>query len=267
MSCHPFARSALAGFILLFVNGVLRDIVTDTCFSSVHAEEVKPEAARVTAMEPAALMIGSKEAFKLRGFALKGASAIKFPSAEGVSVEIKESKDASQAKGLENKTVGDTQLDAEVALPAGLNTGAIDYVVVTPAGETTGKIMVVASDAVVEEKEPNNGFREAQSVSTKQYVRASIQAEKDVDVFVFSAQANQRYKATVTSGGPLLADLEINVYGERGQWLAASDDGESRDPVAIFPTKSAGIVYLSVSSVHDLGGQWHSYHLTVEEAK
>ncbi len=267
MSCHPLARRDLAATIVWFVSGILLVFVADEYFPSVYGQDAKPEAARVTAMEPAALIIGSKEAFKLRGFALKGASALKFPSAEGAVCEIKEAKDAAQAKGLENKTVGDTQLDAEVTLPAGLSNGAMDYVVVSPAGEATGKIMVLASDAVIDEKEPNNGFREAQSLSYGQYARASIQSEKDVDVFGFSAHANQRYKVTVTSGGPLLADLEINVYGERGQWLAAADDGESRDPATTFNTKSGGMIFLCVSSAHDLGGQWHGYLLTVEEAK
>ncbi len=260
-------RQLVVRYRHLFVHGFAVAFAVHSSLPFVHAEEAKPEVTRIIAMEPAALVSGKKEAFKLRGFALKGATALKFPATEGTTVEVKEAKEAAQAKGLENKTAGDIQLDVEVTLPAGLNTGVVSYVVVTPAGETEGKIMVLAADVVADEKEPNNGFREAQSLSAGQYARANIQSEKDVDVFVFSAQANQSYKAAVTSGGPLLADLEINVFDERGQWLAAADDGESRDPGTTFRAKSAGKVYLSISSVHDSGGQWHSYLLTVEEAK
>ncbi len=267
MSWHLVPRQLVFSSRHLFMHGIAVAFTANAFLPSVHADEAKPEFARITASEPAALISGNKEVFRLRGFALKGATALKFPTTEGTAVEIKEAKDASQAKGLENKTVGDAQLDVEVTLPAGLNTGVVSYVVVTPAGETEGKIMVLGADGVVDEKEPNQGFREAHSLSAGQYARANIQSEKDVDVFVFSALANQSYQANVTTGGPLLADLEINVFDERGQWLAAADDGESRDPSVNFNTKSAGRVYLSVSSVHDLGGQWHSYLLTVKEGK
>lgn len=245
--------------------------------SDAFAQDAKSETPRITATEPAALVSGSKVTFKVRGFELKGATELRFvkageanasePVAAPISVEIKETKDAGQAKGLDNKLVGNSQLVADLTLPADLVAGLWEYVIVTPAGEAKGKISVLAADSVVDEREPNNGFREAQELPAGKHARGSIQGDKDVDVFAFPAQAGQALKITVTSGGPLLIDAQLDCYDARGQFLAASDDDQSRDPVVTLKTQADGMVYICVSSAHDIGGEWHSYLLAVEEVK
>jgi hypothetical protein len=245
--------------------------------SDAFAQDAKSEAPRITATEPAALTSGSKVTFKVRGFEMKGATQLRFIAAgeateseavaAPISVEIKETKEAGQAKGLDNKVVGNTQLIADLTLPADLAAGLWDYVIVTPAGEAKGKIAVLAADSVIDEKEPNNGFREAQELPAGKLARGSIQGDKDVDVFAFTAQAGQALKITVTSGGPLLMDAQLDCYDLHGQFLAASDDDQSRDPVVTCKAQADGIVYICVSSAHDVGGEWHSYLLAVEEVK
>ena len=221
----------------------------------------------ITATEPAALVRGRKETLKLRGFELKGATQLRFPSAEQIVVELKECTDAGAAKGLENKVVGDKQLVAEITLPADAPTGLIEYVLVTPVGEAKSKIIVLAQESSIDEREPNEGFREAQELRVGQSVRGSIQSEKDVDVFAFPTMAGQQLRITVTSGGPLLMDVAVQCYDSRGQFLAAADDGPSRDPVMTLTTKTEGPIYICVTSSHDLGGPWHSYLMTIEEVK
>ncbi len=76
--------------------------------------------------------------------------------------------------------------------------------------------MVLGADAVVDEKEPNMVFAKLSRCRPGTYARANIQSEKDVDVFVFFCPCNQSYKASVTSGGPLLADLEIKCLTSVG---------------------------------------------------
>src|SRR5688572_7657160 len=117
------------------------------------AQEPKKEAPGITAIEPASLVAGSKSTLKVRGFKLKEASEVRFPKAPGVKAEIKEKKDAAQPNGLENKLVGESQVLIELTLPAELAAGPLEYVMVTPSGETTGRVPVVASAAVMEEKE------------------------------------------------------------------------------------------------------------------
>jgi hypothetical protein len=236
-------------------------------FSDAIAEEVKGDTARITAVEPAAMISGTKATLKVRGFKLKDASAVRFPTAADVTAEIKEKKDSEQPKGLENKTVGDTQLLAEVTLPTELPPGILEYVIATPSGDVAGKLRVLAANAMMEEAEPNNGFREAQMLSAGISARGSIQGDKDVDVYALPCKAGQRFKVSVVTGGPLLSDAALHCYDSRGQFLAASDDGTSRDPELVLSIPTDESVFLCVSSAHDIGGEWHSYLLVVEDVK
>ncbi len=221
----------------------------------------------ITAVEPAALVTGGTATLKIRGFKLKDASELRFPKAPGVKAMIKEKKDAAQPNGLENKVVGESQILAELTLPADLPAGPLEYTIVTPAGEVPGTIPVLAAANAVEEKEPNSGFLETQKLEPGKSIRGSIQGEKDVDVYEFPAKAGQKLKVTVTGGSMLLMDAVLTCYDARGQFLAMSDDAETRDPVLVFTAPADGPVFLCVMDAFDKGGEWHSYLLTVEGAK
>ena len=261
----------LIAFVLIFVAQCLSHLVLDCtsidCCSVMQAQEAKNEAARITAVEPAAIVSGTKTTLKVRGFKLKESTEIRFPMATEVKGEITEKKDSGPPKGLENKLVGDTQLLAEITLPANHPAGILEYVISTPVGDAAGKIRVLAADTSIDEMEPNDGFREAQKLQPNQFARGAIQVDKDVDVYAFPAQAGQQLKVTVTSGGPLIMDAALQCYEANGQFLAAADDGESRDPVLTLKSPADGLVYFCVSSAHDIGGEWSSYLLTVEEVK
>ena len=237
------------------------------CCSFVRAQDAKAEVARVTATEPASIVSGTKTTLKVRGFKLKEATEFRFPKATEVKGEITEKKDAGPPKGLENKLVGDTQLLAEITIPANHPAGILEYVISTRAGDATGKLRVLASDTSIDETEPNNGFRESQELRSNQFARGAIQGDKDVDVYKIIAKAGQQLKVTVTSGGPTIMDAALHGYDARGQFLAAVDDSELRDPVLMLKSPTDGPIYLCVSSAHDIGGEWNSYLLTVEEVK
>lgn len=234
----------------------------------VRAQEVKNQGARITAIEPASLVCGSPVTWKVRGFDLKQATRLRFPTIDNLEISLKDARDAEPAKGLDNQQTGNTQVTAEFTVPANLPEGTFDFVIVTPTSEATGKVPVLSADSALDEQEPNNGFREAQAMSLGQQVRGTIQSDKDVDVFAIAVQADQQLKVTLTSGGPLLMDSEITCYDEQGQFLAAADDDpQTRDPNFVFTTKTNGNVLLCVSNAHDLGGPWQSYLLRVEEVK
>jgi hypothetical protein len=238
-----------------------------TLGTPVIAQDRKKEVAAITAVEPASLVTGGTATLKVRGFKLKEATELRFPKAPGVKAEIKEKKDAGQINALENKITGDTQLLAELTLPADLPAGTLEFTIITPAGEAAGKIPVLPAASAMDEKESNNGFREAQNLEPGKSVRGAIQGEKDVDVYAFSAKAGQKLKITVTGGSTVVMDVSLACYDAGGQFLAACDDAETRDPVLTLTAPAEGPVFLCVSDAHDKGGEWHSYLLTVEETK
>lgn len=234
---------------------------------TVSADDPKLGSVRITATEPVAIISGTKTVLKLRGFKLNEATELRFPNTQGVIAEIKEKKEAAQPPGLDNKIVGDSQLLAEISLPADLPEGQLDYVVVTPTGEASGKMRVFTSDSSAEEKEPNDGFKEATKLKLGISMIGTIKGNKDVDVYEFLAQAGKKLKVAVTCGGALLMDAAIHCYSSDRQFLGAADDSETRDPVLMFSTSVDGPVYLCVSDAHDIGGEWHSYVLVVEEVQ
>jgi hypothetical protein len=231
------------------------------------AQEPKKEVAAIAALEPAALVTGGAATMKIRGFKLKDATEIRFPKAPGVKAVVKEKKDAGQVNVLDNKATGDTQIVAEFTLPADLPAGPLEFTIATPAGDAAAKIPVVAASAAVEEKEPNNGFRETQKLALGQSIVGSINGERDVDVYEITAKAGQKIRATVTGGSALTMDAALACYDARGQFLASCDDAETRDPVLSLTAPADGPLLLCISDAHDKGGEWHSYLLTVEEAK
>jgi hypothetical protein len=60
---------------------------------------------------------------------------------------------------------GDTQLELALDVPGGFEAGKLQIVIVTPGGETEPREITIAADAaLVQEKEPNGGFLEAQVI-------------------------------------------------------------------------------------------------------
>ncbi len=230
-----------------------------------HADEPKKDAAAVTGIEPASLITGAKATLKLRGFKLKDATEVKFPKVPGLKAEIKEKKDAGKINNLENTQVGESQLLVEFTLPADLPAGLLEYVILTPSGEAAGSVPVVPAASVVEEKEPNNGFRAAQKLEPGKAVRGTLQPDKDVDVFEYPAGGGKKLKITVTGGSGLLMDASLACYDLSGNLLGMADDTDGRNPALTLSPQAP--FYICVSDAHDKGGEWHSYLLTVEETK
>jgi hypothetical protein len=160
--------------------------------------------------------------------------------------------------------VGDTQLEAEVTLPPGLPSGSVPFVVLTPAGETPPhELLVESSLPVVSEKEPNNGFRQAQPIRLPQAIDGLIHEPRDVDVFRFDGRAGQRlvFEVLAARHGSALDSL-LTLYDARGQEVAANDDaGGSPDSRLEVTLPKDGTYYLSLIDAHDTGGPAHVYRL------
>jgi hypothetical protein len=186
-----------------------------------------------------------------------------------VKIELKEKKAAeAPPKGLEVKDVGDSIVTAEITAPATLALGHVSVTIVTADGTATGEIRVASAAGMIEEKEPNNGFRDAQRIELGQTIRGGINADLDVDTFQFAGHAGQKVRASVLAAraGSML-DGVLTLYDERGHILFTNDDAESRDPVLAVTLPADGKYFLVLTDAHDRGGEFHRYELTFEEAK
>ncbi len=227
----------------------------------------KPVGPKVAMTIPLGAAPGTLTRLTIRGKKLDGATALRFTDPKTV-VKIL-SKGPAPVPDKNPDRVGDTQIVAEVTLPAG-TTGPVTFTVATPAGETPPhRLLVETTIPVVAEKEPNNGFRQAQKIQLPQAVDGLIAQPKDVDVYRFEGKAGQKIVCELLAArhGSGLDSL-LTLYDARGRQLASNDDfGDSTDSRIQVTLPAAGAYFVAVMDAHDQGGPEHPYRLIVREEK
>lgn len=235
------------------------------CGASAMAEEKKSEAPQVLAITPLSVVVGETQTVRLRGLKLKEVTEIH--STPVLSAVVKEKKDAAPPNGLEAKEAGDQELVIELTVPADCPAKTIALEAVAPAGRSAPRgISVTAKDAEVREKEPNNGFREAQPWDMAKPLAGRIEGDKDVDVFRIEGRAGKplTVRITAASAGSLL-DPVLSFFDTDGHLLATADDTDGgRDARLSVTPKMDGPLCLVVSDAHDRGGPWHEYRIEAQ---
>ncbi len=235
------------------------------CAFVAEAQEKKIEPPRVIAISPLRATLGETQTLRLRGMKLKDVTEVR--CTPPLVLTVKEKKDAAPPNGLEAKDVGDQELAVEVNIPADFSGTKIALEVVTPTGTTSPQdFPVIAKDSEVREKEPNNGFREAQPWDAAKPMAGKIDGDKDVDVFRISAVGGKSmaFQITAASAGSLL-DPILSIFDADGRMLGSADDNAGgRDAKLTLTPKTDGPLFLVVSDAHDRGGSWHEYLLQRE---
>jgi len=235
---------------------------------SAAAQENKIEGPRITALAPQRLVPGAKAVLRVLGYKLSGALEVRFAEGSGLApVPVREKKAAELPKGLEAKDAGETQFEVALDIPATFPEGDLGLRVATINGITpASSIRVAAGEAALEEKEPNNGFREAQPLPLGSIVFGTIGADKDVDVYAVSVRGGRRVRAEIFANRrSSLLDAVLSVYDIAGRPLASNDDFKGRDPHVECVLSADAKVYVVVSDAHDRGSVWHGYELRVSE--
>jgi hypothetical protein len=233
--------------------------------ASCPAQEAKPDKLpRIIVASPLAVAAGVPVKLALRGLLLDEITGIKIGDA-GINVEIASKGKAAVPQNYDAKRIGDTQVEAKFTLPAETPPGRLALVAVSPGG--TGlpyEITVVKSDELIEEKEPNDGFKTAQLIAVGKTVVGTIHDARNVDVFEFKGQAGQKLVATVLAsqaGSPL--DPVLTLYDSAGQVVAGNDDSDGRDPRLETVLAKPGSYFLCVQDANDAGGPHFAYLLKI----
>ncbi len=219
---------------------------------------------RVTVVIPLGAAPGKTSKLTIRGLQLEGASAVRFDTVKATGKIL--SKGQAPVPDKNPDKVGDTQLVVEVTLPADLPDGPLPFTVVTPGGETKPHALLIESKLpVIPEKEPNEGFRQAQRIQVPQVVEGVIERPRDVDVFRFEGKAGQRLRLEVLAAryGSAL-DSILTLYDADGREIASNDDsGGSLDSRFVVRLPREGTYYLGLIDAHDTGSPVHVYRLVV----
>src|SRR5262245_59195346 len=107
--------------------------------------------------------------FTLRGLKLGNATAVRFTDDRAAAKLV--SKGTAAVPDKNPDKVGDTQVVAEVTLPDELPAGPLEFVVETKDGTTKPHALLIEKDRpLIAEKEPNDGFRQAQPIQIPQVI-------------------------------------------------------------------------------------------------
>jgi hypothetical protein len=217
---------------------------------------------RVLVAIPLGVAPGTTQRLTLRGLKLDGATEVRLPGTKATAKLIRKGK-AGVPNMQKPEKVGDTEVVVEITLPADIAEKPLALEVVTPGGMVATHSLLVARN-VVSEKEPNNGYRQAQAIVLPTLVDGAIDNPQDVDVFRFEGKSGQKIVAEVLADrhGSALDGL-LTLVDDRGSILASNDDAVGADPRLEFTLPRDGVYFLSLIDAHAQGGPAHVYRLSV----
>ena len=183
------------------------------------------------------------------------------------AVRVTSKAKSDPPKSFEAARAGDSQVDLEIDIPQSPGAPEVTLVLATDHGQAkTPPLALLDAQEVTDEKEPNDGFRQAQPVEIGKAIRGLIQAPGDVDVYQFIGRTGQkvRFEVLAARAGSLL-DSTISLYDARGRVLASNDDSSlGNDSLLLVTLTSDGVYYLSVADANGTGSAVHGYLIKLE---
>lgn len=231
-----------------------------------NKKEAPKDTFKVLQARPFGVEPGKTTRVTLRGLRLDAAKEVKLSPTGSVKL-VKKTK-IPVPNQQDPARVGDSEAEVELQLPADIAGDAVAVVVVTPTGESASHKVLLDRAPLVLEKEPNDGFKQAQLVSLGRTVAGEISRAQDVDVYRFEAKAGDKIVVEVMAarlGSPL--DSFLTLYDGAGQVLTMNDDlPGSRDSKIEATLKKAGIYLVAVTDANDQGGAAYAYRLSLRKA-
>lgn len=248
--------------IILVVFAICSAVAPNRSLLVVRAEE-KKERPVVKATAPLGIVDGMTVPFYIRGFKLGEITEMKFPELKTSPVFRIKSKGA--APGVDRiaiDKIGDTYVDFELTLPVDTQPGMTPFVVIGPNGQSEPqKLIVLESIKTVAEKEPNDGFGQAQEVMLGHTITGVLKGGQNADVFRFTGEEGQRVKIEVQAAqlGSLLNPFVL-LHNSDGQLLMEIDDGPNgQDPVIEITLPKSGRYFLSIQDADATASPMHAY--------
>ena len=242
-----------------------------SCLLSVPAiraqekKDDKPQPPAVKLVVPLAVARQAHAKLTARGVKLDEATEIKTGHDKAHAKLLSKGK-ASAVNMVEPGVVGDTQVELELTLDEGFSESRLPLTLVMPSGAASTSVVLVDPAALVEVKEPHNGFANALPIEAKKIALGAIEKPKDVDVFRIELAAAQKLTAEVHAareGSPL--DAMLSLYSVERRLVAQNDDQpDQRDSRIEFTAPAAGIYFLSLIDANDQGSPLHVYRLTLQ---
>lgn len=229
--------------------------------AAIAQKKPKPPGPKVLMALPFGVAPGKPAKVELRGLGLDTAKDVRL-TGKG-SIKLLSKGKVPVPNRQEASRVGDSRALVELNVPGGAE--AVELVVVTDKGASVPHKVRIDSAPAVLEKEPNDGFKQAQKVKLGDTVQGRIERDRDVDVYAFEAKAGQAVTVEVFAarfGGGL--DAFLTIHDEAGNLVDSCDDVPgSRDARVEFRAATTGRYYATVTDANDQGGPAHLYRLVL----
>lgn len=250
--------------------GMLIVFVFESSVSAQKKKESKDPVPQIVVAAPLAIEAGKTTKLILRGVKIEDISEIRLHEPKSTGKVIGKSKKVPVPNNANLSQVGDSEVEVEITLPSEVPGGTVPFSVVGPGGESKPHLLIVKDDTpIVMEKEPNDGFKNAQPLSYPCVVEGSIRQSQDVDVFRLDAKQGERLHIELQAnrfGSPV--DGTFTLYDDAARIVANADDSaRSVDPILTLTVAKSGTYYLSLIDAHDQGGDIFRYRLIVRLAK
>ncbi len=238
------------------------------CFAAEPAKPDAKDAPKIVVAAPLGLPPGKPTKLLLRGLKLDQATEVRLHDPKGTVKILSKGKAPLANKEKDDlPRYGDTQIEIEATLSADFAGPTVPLTVVTPAGESPPHVLMVDHQPVLPEKEPNNGFHNAQPVQVGQTIEGVVNPNSDVDVFRIDGKEGQQLVLEVFAaryGSPL--DSMLTLYDADGRIVAANDDFDGTPDSRIEATlPRSGAYYVSVVDANDIGSTANVYRLVIRE--
>ena len=259
----PLRGAILTSLLLLFAMA---------CLQTLGQDKKPDEAPRLLLSSPLGVTAGVASKVVLRGLRLDQVSEVRVGEPP-VSVKILSKGKVGVPQKQDLNRVGDSQIEVEIELPKEAKSGEIAVTVVAPSGTSIVHQLFVDAMPLVAEKEPNDGFRQAQEIKVGDVVEGTLHQSQNVDVFRFEGTAGDKIVCEVIAarrGSGL--DAALTLFDSRQQLIGSSDDQPERDGLSGWSTRDSrfefvvsttGMIYVVLQDAHDLGGPAHPYRLRV----
>lgn len=250
--------------------GILIVIACESTVIAQKKKDSKDPVPQIVVAAPLAVEAGKTTKITLRGVKIDDISEIRLHEPKSTGRVIGKGNKVAVPNNANPAQVGDSEVEVEITLPSEVPGSTVPFSVVGPGGESKPHLLIVKDNTpIVMEKEPNDGFKNAQPISYPCVVEGSIRQPQDVDVFRFDAKQGERLHIELQAnrfGSPV--DGTFTLYDGAGRILASADDSASSiDPILTLTVAKLGTYYLSLLDAHDQGGDIFRYRLIVRLAK
>jgi hypothetical protein len=225
---------------------------------------------RVLYTMPLVVRPAEKQKLVIRGQGLAGVKEVRVAGVEGAKVTVLAAKAAAVPNNYPAERVGDSEVELELELPMKAKPGKVSLTALGTGGESKAHVLLLRDAiATIIEKEPNDGFNQAQGITLPAAVEGTIKSERDPDVYRFAGKKGSRIRIELEAarfGSPL--DGVVTIHDDRRAVVDFVDDpagAAHTDPVLVVTLPRDGDYFISVIDAHDLGGVYFGYRLVVRK--